>query len=83
MGRVTKKELYALIQQLPEEELPSVKLFVQFLMTRDPVLLAFASAPWDDEPVTPEEDEGAAEAWQEYRRGDVISSEEAKRRLLS
>jgi hypothetical protein len=39
-------------------------------------------APWDDEPSTPDEDEGAATARQEIRRGELLTAEEAKRELL-
>ena len=40
-------------------------------------------APLDDEPTTPEEDAASAEAWAEYKRGEALSAEDAKRLLLS
>jgi hypothetical protein len=40
------------------------------------------AAPLDDEPTTPDEDVGAREARQEYRRGEFISADEAKHELL-
>lgn len=43
---------------------------------------ALAAAPVDDEPTTPEENEGSREAWREYERGEAISAEQAKAELL-
>ena len=40
------------------------------------------AAPLDDEPTTPDEDAGTREARREYRLGDFISADEAKRELL-
>lgn len=37
--------------------------------TGGPLLVALPNAPEDDEPTSPEEDEGAAEAWQQYLQG--------------
>ena len=47
----------------------------------DPVVRAFADAPDDDEPVTPEDAAAIVEAEQDLARGDVISHAELKRRL--
>lgn len=65
------EELHRIIDRLPEDELKTIRMMV-----------ALATAPGDDEPTTPEEDSASDEAWQEYLRGDAISAEEAKRRLL-
>ena len=79
-----KEELHRLVDELPECELYGAKRFLEYLRNMgDPVLRALMEAPYDDEPTTPEEDKGAEEAWQEYRRGKAISAEEAKRELLS
>ncbi len=40
-----------------------------------------ASAPLDDEPTTPEEDEGAREAREQIARGEVFSAEQIKREI--
>ena len=37
------------------------------------------SAPVDDEPTTPDEDDGAGEAREELARGEVVSAEDIKR----
>ena len=39
-------------------------------------------APIDDEPTTPEEDAGTAEAWQEYQRGEGRAWKEVRAELL-
>lgn len=38
-------------------------------------------APLDDEPTTPEEDEGVREARAEIARGDVLSADEIRREV--
>ena len=79
-----KDELHRLVDELPQRELQGAKRFLEYLRNMgDPVLRALSEAPEDDEPTTPEEDEGAEEARQEYLRGAGISMEEAKRDLLS
>src|SRR6266496_2688696 len=42
----------------------------------DPVLKALETAPWDDEPETPEEAEAVRKAREAVARGDVVSNEE-------
>ena len=79
-----KDELHRLVDELPARELHGAKRFLEYLRNMgDPFLRSLMEAPEDDEPTTPEEDEGAREAWQEYLRGEGISMEEAKRDLLS
>ncbi len=77
----TKEHLHRLINALPESKLGVAEEALAGLF--DPMVWAHLTAPDDDEPMTPEEDEGAAEAWQEYLRGDVLSADEAKRLLLA
>ena len=79
-----KDDLHRLVDELPKRELHGAKRFLEYLRNMgDPVLQALMEAPEDDEPPTPEEDKGAEKARQEYRRGEGISMEEAKRELLS
>jgi len=79
----TRDKLHKLVDEIPDEETVVAELFLEYLKGRrsDPALLADATAPWDDEPTTPEEDQGAEEAWQEYLRGESVTAEEAKRHL--
>jgi hypothetical protein len=74
----TKTDLHRLVDELPESEVPAAKRNLG-----DPMTQALMEAPCDDEPTTPEEDAAAEEAWQEYLRGEALSSEEANRELLS
>ncbi len=79
-----KDDLHRLVDELPRNELHGAKRYLEYLRNMgDPFLRALSEAPEDDEPTTPEEDEGAEEARQEYLRGEWISMEEAKRDLLS
>lgn len=53
----------------PLEALLHDALVTYLAAEADPVVLQLADAPEDDEPTTPEEDEGAEEAWREYLAG--------------
>ena len=76
----TKEQLHRLIDVLPENNLDAAEEALVGLF--DPMIWAHLTAPDDDEPTTPEEDRGAAEASQEYLRGAALSADEAKRLLL-
>lgn len=77
------ERLHQLVGELPESELQTARRFLEYLRNMgDPVLRALAEAPEDDEPETPEEHQGATEAWEEYRQGKALSAEQAKRLLL-
>jgi hypothetical protein len=80
----TRDTLRRLIDELPESEIETVHLLVEHRhkLRQEPLLLLLATAPLDDEPSTPEEDAEAEEAWQEYLRGESVSSDDAKRELL-
>ena len=80
----TRDELHSLIDTLPEAGLEGARRYLEALKQADgdPAYAQLLLAPEDDEPTTPEEDEGAEDAWEEYLRGEAISAEEAKRRLL-
>jgi hypothetical protein len=79
---VTRQELHQLVDEMPEPGLEEARRYLEALREADgdPVLAHLLLAPEDDEPTTPEEDAGAAEAWQQYLRGEVISSDELKRK---
>ena len=77
----TKDALHRLIDELPEEALPSVERYLASVRD-DPMLRVLLAAPNDDEPTTAEEDASAREARQRYGRGDFLSATEAKKRLL-
>ena len=79
-----RDEVRRLVDELPESELPTARRLLEalHLLGRDPRRLALELAPWDDEPTTPEEEAGVAVAYEELARGEVVSAEEAKRRLL-
>ncbi len=62
-----REELHALVDGLPEKR---ARLLLRALRSGDATLVALALAPEDDEPTTPEEDDGAADALNEYRRGE-------------
>ena len=79
-----KDDLHRLVDELPQKELHGAKRFLEYLRNMgDPVLRALMEAPEDDEPTTPEENEGADEAWQEYLRGEARPWEDVRKELAN
>lgn len=76
----TKDRLHKLVDELSDQEAEAALVIVE-RRRDDPMLHALASAPIDDEPSSAEEDAGAAEALDSYRRGEAISSEEMRQEL--
>ncbi len=77
----TKEVLHRLIDELPDDALPGVERYLAAVRD-DPMMRILLAAPLDDEPTTPEEDASAREGIERYRRGDYLTADEAKARLL-
>lgn len=82
---VAREDLHRLVDELPESELEPAHRYLDFLRREgdDSFDRLLKSAPVDDEPRTPDEDAGAAEARQQYLRGEVVPAEEIRRLLGS
>lgn len=76
-----KEKLRQAIENLSEPEVEATLAFIADRSGRDPVLELFESAPEDDEPSTPEEDESADEAWAQHQRGASVPLDEMRREL--
>lgn len=81
--RMTAKEkLRQTIEDLSEAEAQNALGFiVRRRQQHDALGEMLERAPLDDEPTTPEEDEGAREARAEIARGDVLSADEIRREV--
>ena len=76
----TKERLHQLIDALPESELGAAEHFLKALCKGDDLLLRILEeAPEDDEPETEEERAAVEEAWEDVKRGRLVSSEEIHR----
>ena len=66
-----KQELHALIDRLPEGEVVAARRYLQYLcdLSEDPVVRALREAPFDDEPLGPEEAAESESAWKDYLEG--------------
>ncbi len=74
-----KDELHRLIDELPEDELPGAKRYLEYLRNMgDPVLRAFMEAPMDDETETEQEQAVVAEAYRDLADGHVVPFDEIK-----
>lgn len=64
-----RHEAHALLDMLPVEKLNAVRSLLAVMV--DPVSRALATAPIDDEPLTPEEEQAIAEAseWLKHNEG--------------
>lgn len=56
----TKEHAHELIERMPETHLASAVEMLEKMV--DPVAYALANAPWEDEPISAEENEAAARA---------------------
>ena len=70
---ITKDLVHRVVDELPESELLAALRFLEYLrdVGGDPMVRALMEAPEDDEPITPDEGQGADKAWQEYLRGEA------------
>ena len=80
----TRDELHRLIEDLPECDLHMAELLIKWRheLRDDPLLLTLATAPLDDEPDDPPEEEALTqEARKQADRGELIPLEEIRREL--
>lgn len=79
-----KERLQILIEDLPEPEVHTALRFVEYLRREAsvPVRRAFREAPFDDEPVTPEDLAELAAAGCDLKLGRTASRDEAWAELL-
>jgi hypothetical protein len=77
----TREQLHTLIDGLPECDLGSVQLLIEWRnrLRDDRTALLVATAPEDDEPESPEEAAAVAEAREAISRGEVYSLDAIKR----
>ena len=76
-----KEQLRDRIDELTEAEAADALDYLARRKPRDALGELLASAPLDDEPTTPEEDQGAREAREQIARGEVFSAEQIKREI--
>lgn len=77
-----KQKLRETIEGLSEAEAQDALGFiVRRRDRRDSLAELLARAPVDDEPSTPEEEEGVREAREQIARGDVIAADEIRREV--
>jgi hypothetical protein len=76
-----KEKLRATVEELTETEAEAALDYIASHRNgeRDALGEILESAPTDDEPTTPEEEEGLREAREQFARGEVISAEEIRR----
>lgn len=78
-----RTDLHKLVNQIPESQIPTAGAFLDFLILRssvDPMEIALAGAPEDDEEYSEELLLSLAESREESKRGTVLSHEEMKQR---
>jgi hypothetical protein len=76
-----KQQLRERIDELNEAEAAETLAYLARRQHRDALGELLASAPLDDEPTTPDEDQGAREAREQIARGEVFSAEQVKREI--
>lgn len=77
-----KEQLRQTVEDLSEAEAQDALGFiVRRRDKRDALAELLERAPLDDEPTTPEEDQGVREAKEQVARGEVISADEIRREI--
>ncbi len=74
----TRKQLHNLIERLPENEVATVYRLLAGLLA-DPLWIATATAPHDDEPYTPEQRARDVEAQAAIDRGEGVPHDDILR----
>lgn len=69
-----REQAHLLLDVLPEEKVSAARSFLETML--DPVSLALANAPYDDEPVSEEEAHDIAASRASLARGEYVSHEE-------
>jgi predicted transcriptional regulator len=77
---ILRDELRQLLDQLSDQDLYTAKRFLAYLRnTRDPMMQKLVEAPYDDEPLTEEDEAALAEAYEDLAAGRVVTMEEVER----
>jgi hypothetical protein len=77
----TKERIHQIVDELEQGESEWLLELLEEHMA-DPFLQAHRNAPLEDEEISPEEEAAVEEAREEIRRGEYVTADEAKRRLL-
>lgn len=72
--REQRQQARLLLNAVPDDKIPKIRTLLASLV--DPLSLALANAPIDDEPVTAEEEHAFAEGREALARGEGTSHEE-------
>jgi len=75
-----RDSLHKLVNELPEEDIPTAERVLQALRETAPSHVSLDTAPFDDEPDDDDFDGGLSEARADIEAGRVVSHEEVKRR---
>jgi hypothetical protein len=83
MSSAARKELFDLVSNLPDDEVPAARRYLQYLrdLGNDPVWRSAQDAAIDEEEETAEEAEAVAEARKELAEGKGMTTDELRREL--
>jgi hypothetical protein len=81
MATITRERLHQLVDALDDDEIATAGRLLAALVDDDPVGLALATAPLDDEPETDDERAAVDEAKADIAAGRVLTTEQVRRSL--
>jgi|HubBroStandDraft_2_1064218.scaffolds.fasta_scaffold545770_1 hypothetical protein len=82
MTMTAKDKLRQTVEELSEAEAQDTLAFIVHRRDEHDALAELLErAPLDDEPTTPDEDEGVREAKEQIARGEVLSADEIRREI--
>ena len=80
--RPVRETLHRIVDELPDNELRAAKRYMEYLRNMsDPLVRKLAEAPYDDEPLTAEDEAALQEGLADFAAGRVYTAEEVKREL--
>ena len=77
-----RQELHEILEKVPSEDLHAARRYLGYLIaSKDPFVQSLLEAPWDNEPLTAEDEAAIEEGMRAEAEGKLISHEEVKRQL--
>ena len=77
-----RQELREIVERVPSEDLYAARRYLGYLIaSADPFVQSLLESPWDDEPLTAEDESATEEGMRAAVGGKLSSHEEVKRQL--
>ena len=80
--KTARVAIHRLVDELPDGELQAAKRYMEYLRNmKDPLVRKLSEAPYDDEPLTEDDEAALQQGLADIAAGRVYTAEEVKREL--